>query len=131
MLFGAVRYSLPPSVPTGLKVMIDMNDKTEKKTAVADENINRRQALAKLGIGFAAAYAAPALLTLSEAKAGSGGGSGGSGGSGGGDGPDFDDGFNDGHHSGDDGRGRGRTRNGVRGRTRGRRRGRTSPFRHE
>ncbi len=48
----------------------------------AGEELNRRQALARLGLGVTAVYAAPVLLTLSEAKASasSGGGSGGTGG---------------------------------------------------
>ncbi len=62
-----------------------------KNKTIADEavetnvDLDRRRALARLGLGLSAAYAVPALLTLSRgAHASSGdGGSGGSGGSGG------------------------------------------------
>jgi hypothetical protein len=64
------------------------------ETGEASVDVGRRVALARLGLGFSAAYAAPVLLTLSSAQAGvvigdgdldnnnPGGGGGGSGSSG-------------------------------------------------
>ncbi|HUS54294.1 MAG TPA: hypothetical protein VMY41_09855 [Thermohalobaculum sp.] len=62
---------------------------------------DRRAALAKLGLGLAAAYVAPMVLKLSEARAGSGGsGEGGEGGSGGASGGDSSGGASGGDSSG-------------------------------
>ena len=55
-----------------------MTNKTEPT------ELTRRLALQRLGLAFGAAYAAPVVLNLSDARASSGGGSGGSGGGGGG-----------------------------------------------
>ena len=46
-----------------------MEKKRDRRGQLQDPPVSRRQALAKLGLGFAAAYAAPALLTLSDANA--------------------------------------------------------------
>lgn len=54
--------------------------KPAKSSSDSETRVGRRQALARLGLGAAAIYAAPSVLSLSEAHAGSGGGSGGSGG---------------------------------------------------
>ena len=56
-----------------------MKTDTENKTKTIDDRSvdqGRRKALAKLGMLAVAAYAAPMLMTLSEAHASSGGGSG-------------------------------------------------------
>jgi hypothetical protein len=66
-----------------------MTEQTKREKAAREApSIDRRQALARLGLGITVAYAAPVLLTLSEAaaKGGSGGGSGGGGGGSGGGG---------------------------------------------
>jgi hypothetical protein len=58
------------------------------ETAETNVDLDRRRALARLGLGLSAAYAVPALLTLSRgahASSGDGGSGGGSGGDGGGD----------------------------------------------
>jgi len=52
----------------------------------APAGVNRRQALARLGLGAAIVYAAPLLLSLGEARASGGSGGGGGGGEGGGGG---------------------------------------------
>lgn len=58
----------------------------DDNTHSTGSTLDRRAALARLGLGAAAVYAAPVLLKLSEACAASGGGSGGAdGASGGGD----------------------------------------------
>ena len=61
-------------------------DDTNKKEVREDNvDMDRRKALAKLGIMAVAAYAAPLLLKISDAHAKGSGGSGGSGGGSGGD----------------------------------------------
>lgn len=61
-------------------------DKPDGRTDVEEKDMSRRRMLALLGITGAAAYVAPTLLSLDQARAsgGSGGGSGGGGGGGGG-----------------------------------------------
>ena len=60
-----------------------------KKTETPD--LNRRDALLRLGLAAGAAYMTPALLSLSNAHASCGGSGGGSGNSGGSDGSDASD----------------------------------------
>ncbi len=59
-------------------------DKSDGRTDVDGKDMSRRRMLALLGITGAAAYVAPTLLSLDQARAsgGSGGGSGGGGGGG-------------------------------------------------
>ncbi len=61
--------------------ILAMSEDTTKTT-----RIDRRQAMRRLGLGLVAAYVAPSVLTISDARADSGGSGGGSGGSGGGSG---------------------------------------------
>ena len=60
-------------------------NKQEILKSSPDKQLDRREALARLGMGAAVIYTAPVLLSLSEAKASSGGASGG--GAGGAPGP--------------------------------------------
>ena len=58
----------------------------EDTSNTEEASLARRTALRRLGLALAVGYAAPTLMTLSEARASGGGSGGGGGGSGGGGG---------------------------------------------
>jgi hypothetical protein len=73
-------------VPVYSSVTVHGPEEQEMKSKTVPTDLTRRLALQRLGLAAGAAYVAPVIMSLSDARASSGGGSGGGGGGGGGSG---------------------------------------------